>query len=52
MVEFAREHPDKLTHVSYEGIIDSGYLVLKYKKGEDYYWLTLSQGDERTLCSV
>lgn len=52
MAEFAREHPDKLTHVSYEEIIDSGYLVLKYKKGEDHYRLTLSQGDEKTLCSV
>ena len=52
MAEFAREHPDKLTHVSYDEIIDSGYLVLKYKKGEDHYRLTLSQGDEKTLCSV
>ncbi len=52
MAEFAREHPEKLTHVSYEEIIDSGYLVLKYKKGEDHYRLTLSQGDEKTLCSV
>ena len=24
MAEFAREHPDKLTHVSYDEIIDSG----------------------------
>ena len=52
MAEFTREHPDKLTHVSYDEIIDSGYLVLKYKKGEDHYRLTLSQGDEKTLCSV
>lgn len=52
MAEFARERPDKLSHVSYEEIIDSGYLVLKYKKGEDHYRLTLSQGDEKTLCSV
>ena len=52
MAEYAREHPEKLTHVSYEEIIDSGYLVLKYKKGEDHYRLTLSQGDEKTLCSV
>ena len=52
MAEYAREQPEKLTHVSYEEIIDSGYLVLKYKKGEDHYRLTLSQGDERTLCSV
>lgn len=52
IAEFAREQPEKLTHVSYEEIIDSGYLVLKYKKGEDHYRLTLSQGDERTLCSV
>ena len=52
MAEFAREQPEKLTHVFYEEIIDSGYLVLKYKKGEDHYRLTLSQGDEKTLCSV
>ena len=52
MAEFARKQPEKLTHVSYEEIIDSGYLVLKYKKGEDHYRLTLSQGDEKTLCSV
>lgn len=52
MAEFAREHPEKLTHTSYEEIVDSGYLVLKYKKGEDHYRLTLSQGDETTLRSV
>lgn len=34
MAEYAREHPDKLTHVSYEEIIDSGYLIFKYKKGD------------------
>lgn len=52
IAEFAREHPDKLTHVSYEEIVDSGYLVLKHKKGEDHYRLTLSEGDEKTLRSV
>lgn len=52
MAEFARDYPEKLTRVSYEEIIDSGYLILKYKKGEDHYRLTLSQGDERTLRSV
>ena len=52
IAEFAREHPDKLTHVSYEEIVDSGYLVLTYKKGEDHYRLTLSEGDEKTLRSV
>ena len=52
IAEFAREHPDKLTHVSYEEIVDSGYLILKYKKGEDHYRLTLSEGDEKTLRSV
>lgn len=52
MAEFACEQPEKLTHVSYEELIDSGYLVLKCKKGEGHYRLTLSQGDERTLCSV
>ena len=52
MAEYAREHPEKLTHASYDEIVDSGYLVLKYKKGEDHYRLTLSQGDETTLRSV
>lgn len=52
VAEFAREHPEKLTHVSYEEIIDSSYLVLKHKKGEDHYRLTLSQGDEKSLRSV
>lgn len=52
IAEYAREHPDKLTHVTYDEIIDSGYLVLKHKKGDDHYRLTLSQGDQKTLKSV
>lgn len=52
LAEFARENPDKVTRFSYEEIIGSGYLVSPYKKGEDHYRLTLSQGDETTLRSV
>ena len=47
MVEFARKRPNKLTHISYEEIIDGGYLVLKNKKGEDCYRIPLLQDDRR-----
>ena len=52
LAEYAKAHPESLTHVSYDEIIDSGYLILKYKKGDDHYRLSLSQGDEQTLHSV
>ena len=33
IAEFARDYPEKLTLASYEEIIDSSCLVLKYKRG-------------------
>ena len=52
LAEFARDNPDKVSHFSFEEIMGSGYLVSPYKKGDDHYRLTLSQGDEATLRSV
>lgn len=52
LAEYARDNPDKVTHFSFDEIMGSGYLVSPYKKGEDHYRITLSQGDEATLRSV
>ena len=47
MAEFASKRPNKLTHISYEEIVNGGYLVLKNKKGGDHYRLPLLQDDKR-----
>ena len=52
LAEFARDNPEKQLHFSYEEILGSGYIVSPYKKGDDHYRLTLSQGDRVTLRSV
>lgn len=52
LAEFARDNPDKVSHFSFEEIMGSGYLVSPYKKGDNHYRLTLSQGDQTTLRSV
>lgn len=53
LAEFARAHPnnDDL-NFSFEEIIGSGYLVGPYKKGEDHYRMTLSQGDRETFLKI
>ncbi|HIZ46837.1 MAG TPA: DUF262 domain-containing protein [Candidatus Olsenella pullistercoris] len=38
--------------MSLEEIMGSGYMVSPYKKGDNYYRLTLSQGDQTTLRSA
>lgn len=38
--------------MSLEEIMGSGYMVSPYKKGDNHYRLTLSQGDQTTLRSV
>ena len=52
LARYARKHPDEELPFSLEEIIDRGYIVNKYKKGDDYYKLTLSQGDRDVLRSI
>lgn len=49
LARYARSHTDAELSFSVEEIIDGGYLVNKYKKGDDHYRLTLSQGDRDIL---
>lgn len=46
LADFARDHTQGSHAFSREEIIDCGYLVNKYKSGEDHYRLTLSQSDK------
>lgn len=52
LARLARTNPEREYAFSYEEIMDLGYLVNKYKKGDDHYKLALSQGDRDTLCSL
>lgn len=52
LARYARAHPESELAFSFDEIIDLGYLVNKYKKGDDRYKLTLSQGDRDTLRSI
>lgn len=52
LAEYARDNPDEVTHFSFDEIMGSGYLVSPYKRGEDHYRITLSQGDDATLRSI
>ncbi len=52
LAHLAKSNPDKQYAFSYEEIMDLGYLVNKYKKGDDHYKLMLSQGDRDTLRSL
>lgn len=52
LAEFARAHPERELGFSFDEILGAGYLVNPYRKGEDYYKLTLSKGDRRTLFSI
>lgn len=49
LARYARNHPDEDLPFSLEEIVESGYIVNKWKKGEDHYRLTLSQGDRDIL---
>ncbi len=54
LARFAKSHPQpegKLSF-SFDEIWDRGYLVDKYKTGEDHYKLLLSQDDRETLKSL
>lgn len=56
LAEYARDHGDdrqrQPLRFSYDEIIDRGYLVDKYRDGEDHWRLTLSQGDKDTFRSI
>lgn len=52
LARYARKHPAVELSFSVDEIIDRGYLVDKYRKGDDRYKLTLSETDRDTLCSL
>lgn len=52
LARYARSHPNAELAFSTGEIIDKGYLLDKYKKGDDRYRLTLSQGDRDTLRAI
>lgn len=54
LADYARRHGEKvdILRFSLEEIIDRGFLVSKYRKGDDHYRLTLSQGDRAVLKSI
>lgn len=52
MADYARSHPEAQLRFSHAEIMGRGYLLDEYKKGEDRYKLTLSQGDKATLMSL
>lgn len=54
LADYARQHGEKTDalHFSFEEIIDCGFLVSKYRKGDDHYRLMLSQGDRAVLKSI
>lgn len=52
LARYAREHPEAQLAYSYDEIIGRGFLVDRYKAGDDHYRLTLSQGDRETLRSL
>lgn len=52
LADYARSHPEAQLRFSHAEIMGRGYLLDEYKKGEDRYKLTLSQGDKATLMSL
>ena len=52
LAEYAREHARAGLSFSQEELLSAGYLVNRWKKGDDRYKLTLSQGDCETLKSI
>ena len=45
LVDYARKHDGRALAFSAEEILTSGYLTNHYRRGDDYYKLTLSKGD-------
>ena len=52
LARYARKYPAVELSFSVDEIIDRGYLVDKYRKGDDRYKLTLSETDRDTLCAL
>ena len=52
LADYAKTHPDEGLNFTYEQLINGGYLISNYMRGEDRYRLTLSQGDRTTFKSV
>ena len=52
LAKYANAHPDAQLAFSFEEIIGRGFLVDRFKSGDDHYRLTLSQGDRDTLRSL
>ena len=52
LAEYARAHADRDLAFSFDEILNTGYLVNRYRKGDDHYKLLLSQGDRETLKSI
>ena len=52
LADYAKNHPDEHLNFTYEQLINGGYLISGYMKGEDRYRLTLSQGDRETFISI
>lgn len=52
LADYAKSHPEEDLNFTYEQLINGGYLVSGYMKGEDRYRLTLSQGDRGTFRSI
>jgi uncharacterized protein with ParB-like and HNH nuclease domain len=49
LARYARSHPEEELPFSLEEILGGGYVVNQWKKGDDHYKLTLSQGDRDVL---
>lgn len=52
LAEYARNHPEDNLHFSFNEIMQRGYLVDTFRRGEDRYKLTLTRGDRKTLQSI
>lgn len=52
LADYAKTHTDEGLNFTYEQLINGGYLISNYMRGEDRYRLTLSQGDRMTFKSV
>lgn len=52
LAEYAQAHADRDLAFSFDEILNTGYLINRYRKGDDRYKLLLSQGDRETLKSI
>ncbi len=52
LARYAKSHPERELDFTFDEIMSLGYLVNKYKKGDNHYTLTLSQGDRASLRSL